>query len=271
MNIAGRVKTIIRLLLYFLRVYFTGFLRNFRPDLWYGRKSYDRFSFYVFLKLHFLRLRSFCSTLGQNRRHGHSFSAGTGWTWLRAPRRSGLRRPASSIRHTAAAKRSIGTRSRQSRSATSQMLPDGRILRLSQYFGFTSQVVKLVRTNVDGSVDSAFAPDFSIDGVVPYLPYELSVLSNGKILVLRRTSRNHQRLHLIQFNADGSRDKTFGVNGAKELRLPYRHTVQQQESFPFGMEILPNGKILIAGATNYSTNSNNFEGLYLARLTRTEM
>lgn len=144
-----------------------------------------------------------------------------------------------------------------------QMLPDGRILRLSQYFTFTYQAAKLIRTNADGSVDTGFVPDFSIDGVVPYIPYELSVLGNGKILVLVEHRNPPYRLYLIRLNADGSRDNTFGTGGAKELTLPARN---QSDSSPFGMEILPNGKILIAGGFNYSNNSGDFEQVYLARL-----
>jgi len=144
-----------------------------------------------------------------------------------------------------------------------QMLPDGRLLRLSQYFSISQQIAKLIRTNADGSVDTGFTPNLSIGSAVPYVPYELSILSSGKILVLLEHPSSPYHLYLIRLNADGSRDATFGAGGAKELTLP---SYQQQNAIPFGMEILPNGKILIAGGLNYSLQSNDFEQVYVARL-----
>jgi uncharacterized delta-60 repeat protein len=145
------------------------------------------------------------------------------------------------------------------------MLSDGRVLRLSSYFPvFGTRRINLVRINVDGMTDGAFTPDLNINGDIPY-GRQLCVLSNGKILVLVEHSST-RRLYLIRLNSDGGRDATFGTGGAKELVRLGSQSDGITFSITTAMEILPNGKIVMAGGMGYSGNTNDFAEAFFVRL-----
>lgn len=138
--------------------------------------------------------------------------------------------------------------------ADSQMLPDGRILRLTSYisFGTGAQTAKLVRTTADGATDS-FTADLIVD---PHPPWDngvpnvikFSVADNGKIYVLVRAvaSLNY---YMLRLHPDGSRDNSYGTGGAKLLPALGR---LRNPSFA-RIFTLPNGKVVLGGTMGGSS------------------
>lgn len=132
-----------------------------------------------------------------------------------------------------------------------QMLPDGRLLRLTIYISFFSAgaTLKLIRHQANGSVDSSFNPFFFMNGTPT--PIKFSVGNDGKIFVLVRSA--FQRYYVFRLNSDGSRDTAFGTDGIKELpalaRLPN----------PVISRIfaLPNGKVIVGGTIGPATNNSD--------------
>jgi uncharacterized delta-60 repeat protein len=142
----------------------------------------------------------------------------------------------------------------------SQMLADGRILRLSQFFaisGFPSG--NIYRQMVDGLVDSGFSASINV-GSSNTIPEGLAVLPSGKIMVLVFAQTNPESYTLYRLNSDGSRDATFGTNGAKPFSIA-RLPDPEIES----MTALPDGKFVIAGQLNVGNNFQDFDELFIAR------
>lgn len=144
-----------------------------------------------------------------------------------------------------------------------QMLSDGRFLRLSTIFRIfgPSPTAVLRRFNADGTSDTTFSPNLSVDQSQP-VTGKFAVLRDGKILVAIQ-SRASNRYYLVKLNADGSRDTTFGAGGVKEI--PRINPVAINDWF-IGMQELPNGKILIAGLIGFSSASLDHNELFLLRL-----
>jgi uncharacterized delta-60 repeat protein len=132
-----------------------------------------------------------------------------------------------------------------------QMLPDGRILRMTSYIslGNGARTVKLVRTTADGVQDSFFAdliinPRPPSDPGVPN-PIKFSVANDGKIYVLVRAYGSFD-YYMIRLNPEGDRDPSYGTGGAKLLptlsRLPEPKSIAR-------IFVLPNGKVVMGGVT----------------------
>lgn len=143
-----------------------------------------------------------------------------------------------------------------------QMLPDGSILRLSQYIQLFGPITTVLRRiNADGTLDNSFSPDLRADPSQP-LPGKFAVQSDGKIFVIVKSSST-PKFYLIKLNADGTRDATFGANGVKEIprlnRLP-------EDAALIGMQVLPNGKIIIAGKAGFANSTLDYNELFLLRL-----
>lgn len=142
----------------------------------------------------------------------------------------------------------------------STMLADGRILRLSQFFPiFSSPSCNFFRQMVDGLVDSSFSASLNV-GSSNTIPEELAVLPSGKIMVLVRAQTNPESYTLYRLNSDGSRDTSFGNNGAKPFsisRLP--------DPLIVSMVALPDGKFVVAGQLNVGNNFQDFNELFIAR------
>lgn len=141
-----------------------------------------------------------------------------------------------------------------------QLLADGRIMRLGQFVQlFSTFSARLYRFDVNGFTEN-FSPDLHVSESQP-LPEKFAVQSDGKILVIiRNTFQN--RHYLVRLNTDGSRDATFGTNGVKEI--PRISTMP--DSRVFGMQILPNGRILIAGNSGFSSSTSDYDEVFLLRL-----
>ncbi|HEX8251218.1 MAG TPA: hypothetical protein VF599_23800 [Pyrinomonadaceae bacterium] len=144
-----------------------------------------------------------------------------------------------------------------------QMLSDGRFMRLSTIFRIfgPSPTAVLRRFNADGTTDASFSPNLSVDQSQP-VTGKFAVLRDGKMLVAIQ-SRATNRYYLVKLNADGSRDTAFGTNGVKEI--PRINPVGINDWF-IGMQVLPNGKILIGGLIGFSSASLDHNELFLLRL-----
>ncbi|CAM5301030.1 Calx-beta domain-containing protein [Thauera mechernichensis] len=115
--------------------------------------------------------------------------------------------------------------------------PDGKIL----VAGDTDRGPALVRYNADGSLDTAFSDDgiaTATSGSSFLATYGVAIQPDGKILL---TGEDGYRLFLIRFNADGSLDTGFGVDGKVLLG---------GDSIGYGVSPQPDGKILVAGWIN---------------------
>ncbi len=141
-----------------------------------------------------------------------------------------------------------------------KMLPDGRILYLSQYVSLSNVFTTFLRrTNVDGSIDSSFLPDLQVGESIPY-PGRVAVAPDGKVYVIIITNVSGINLHLVRLNPDGSRDASFGVNGVRDIP----RISPSPDWGLFDMHVLPNGKIVIAGNTAYT--SSDYREIFVLRL-----
>jgi len=151
---------------------------------------------------------------------------------------------------------------RYSTSANAQIkvLPDGKILTFGRSDVIDKQLV-LRRYLSDGSVDFTFG-----DNGVSELGFNINYsdtrwcksvfLSNGKILLINYTEIYYAHtasIELIQFNANGSIDATFGTNGSKVISdVPYLEWSVND------LQLLPDGRIYIIGANRYLIGSNYY-------------
>lgn len=120
------------------------------------------------------------------------------------------------------------------------LLPDGKILALAQRNGAPPTMI-LLRYNADGSLDTTFDGDgIAIPDIGPKggIPNDIMVLPNGKIL-LAGTFGMGDAFGIARVNADGTIDRTFGVDG-RALTPQYVNGVT-------AMARQPDGGILLAG------------------------
>lgn len=145
---------------------------------------------------------------------------------------------------------------------TIQLQSDGKIV--SCYLGnfSISGNVRLTRFNVDGSIDTTFGTNGYVITTIVNESGPLNMMklqSDGKILVTGFVSSNggnnasYFDFCTARFNANGSLDTTFGVNG-------YAITGFGDSSYDEGsaIEIQSDGKILVAGhsSQSYLVSSN---------------
>ncbi len=142
--------------------------------------------------------------------------------------------------------------------SSAAVLPDGKIL----VFGTTirDKTIRnfaLARFNPDGSRDSTFGRDGQ---VITYLEGRdnasgMAIQTNGKIIVLGNIPRADGYLPtkavLLRYNADGSRDPTFGNNGQATIILRWSHGAE-------AIALQADDKILVIGALLDPTNRPDF-------------
>src|SRR5688572_5232302 len=144
------------------------------------------------------------------------------------------------------------------------MYPDGRILRLSRFFNVAgSSVVRAARVNVNGGSDSVFDSNVNI-GTPPGnfgtdRGVQVALQSDGKVLVLIIFNSEYT---LYRLNPDGTRDTTFGVNGALAIRFNKIASAAIVEIVP-----LPDGRIMIVGQVPPQGSDGTSSEFFLARLT----
>ncbi len=123
-------------------------------------------------------------------------------------------------------------------------LPDGKIA----IAGFTD-VPRAYRLNADGSLDSSFNANLTIQGATSYSDVEIeAVQPDGKIFI-RRLYRTGISINSIQrFNTDGSIDNSFGgiTFGANLSSINYAKLL-----------VLPDGKLMLGSTVTQSSNISN--------------
>lgn len=142
----------------------------------------------------------------------------------------------------------------------SEMLADGRLLRLSQFFPISAfPSGNIFRQTVDGLVDPTFSANLNV-GSSNTIPEVLAVLPSGKIMVLVFAQTVPESYTLYRLNPDGTRDTTFGANGAKPFKI-----ARLPDPWFVSMAALPDGKFLLAGQLNVGNNFQDFDELFIAR------
>ncbi len=134
---------------------------------------------------------------------------------------------------------------------TLSLQPNGKII-IGGDFTIVNGIPRnfLAQLNTDGSLDTTFdigsGADFSV--------YTTKIDPDGKILVGGgfHTFNGNYSQYIVRLNSDGAIDTTFNKNG------------QGANNEIYGVSILANGKIIIAGAFNYYNGgfANNIARLY---------
>ena len=114
-----------------------------------------------------------------------------------------------------------------------------------------------------GSLD----PSFAGTGFASYGPVasnfmdnaqDVVVLPNGKMVYCGTSGMTSSLgMVVVRLNCDGTIDNTFGTNGY------YIYNAPVGSSFAYDMELLPNGQLLVAGATSLSASNPQFTMLRL--------
>ena len=117
-------------------------------------------------------------------------------------------------------------------------LPNGQYLRLA-FLNFASSS-SLERFNADGTLDSSFSADLNIGTFTS--PYKLAVRPDGKIVVLLTEFNVGEQPWLLRLNANGTRDTTFGTNGASPINLR-----RLGSAAIANLHVLPDNRILLGG------------------------
>lgn len=126
---------------------------------------------------------------------------------------------------------------------------DGKLIVVGQFTSYAgTSINRIVRLNIDGSIDSSFDVGVGADGIVWSLALDSSdkVYIGGDFTSYKGTSVNR----IVRLNSDGSIDGAFNVGTG------FNTTVKA-----IGIDL--NGKIVVAGSfSNYNGSANN----YLIRL-----
>jgi uncharacterized delta-60 repeat protein/uncharacterized repeat protein (TIGR01451 family) len=162
-------------------------------------------------------------------------------------------------------------------SSTAQALaiqPNGKIV-VGGFVQYTPQNLPtesyfaLARYNVDGSLDTTFGSGgqvvttFSKNDVL----FDLAFQSDWRIVAVGwtvKTPNQSNNMAVLRYNANGSLDTSFGVDGLVEIDLFGRIDNAS------GVVLQPDGGILVGGRTNNNPNpqpSNDYDDFLLVRLT----
>lgn len=147
--------------------------------------------------------------------------------------------------------------------------PDGKIIvagSASNFFGATNVTFgqndfALVRLTPVGSLDT----DFGTDGKVTThfgnggdIGYDAAVQPDGKIVIAgSSTNGKNNDFALARYNSNGSLDNTFGSEGKVSTDF------FGEDDSSYGMFLLPNGKIVLAGYSTKNTQSDFAIAQYL--------
>lgn len=121
---------------------------------------------------------------------------------------------------------------------------DGKILLAGTSYNGTDEDFALVRYNADGTLDTSFSGDGIVTTPVVGLRQDyalsVSVQPDGKILVAGYSQNASQQFSVVRYNADGSLDAGFGVDGIVTTIL----------GWAVDMVVQPDGKILLVGGAD---------------------
>ena len=125
---------------------------------------------------------------------------------------------------------------------------DGRLLVVGQTFNGSDTDVALVQLTSTGAFDVAFGGGDGIatSGLAGYDEgYDVALQADGRILVASQSSTN---LQVVRFNADGTRDSTFGTGGLVEV------DVASGNDRTYAIALDADGRILLAGSAVVGPN-----------------
>ena len=144
------------------------------------------------------------------------------------------------------------------------MYPDGRLLMLTRFFNVVgSSTVRAGRLNVNGGGDTVFGSNVNI-GTSPGnfgtdRGVQIAAQTDGKVLVLIIFNFEYT---LYRLNPDGTRDTTFGTNGALTIRFNKISSSAILEMIP-----LADGRIIITGQVPPLGSDASSSDFFVARLT----
>lgn len=149
--------------------------------------------------------------------------------------------------------------------------PDGKIVIAGYVQNYTTQVARatVVRLTQEGAFDTTFDGDGVLvtqlgETATAYSNfYAVRVLADGRVLLAgsARDSTGHGATLLARRQTDGSPDPTFGTGGKRITQLG---TGTNLGSVLAGMELQPDGKIVIAGGAT-DTDGSPINAAMLAR------
>ena len=141
--------------------------------------------------------------------------------------------------------------------------PDGKIVAVGNISNLNTDIT-VVRLNPDGSLDPNFGGigGENFDFGNQDLAIRVLLQPDGKILIggysNSPTSGGNYQMFVMRLYPDASEDLSFGTNG----RVDVGFGISDPNGVLYDMELLPNGKILIAGSTNSASETD----IALARL-----
>ncbi|HEX8265384.1 MAG TPA: FG-GAP-like repeat-containing protein [Pyrinomonadaceae bacterium] len=130
--------------------------------------------------------------------------------------------------------------------------PDGKVVVSGTQYGFGG-TFQIARYNPDGSPDASFDGDGRAEisfGTNGGQAWTLALQPNGKIIVGGAMVSSRFDFALARLNSDGSYDRGFGVNGRVVT------TITNAEDQIYGLALQSDGKILVSGYSNGSSNSD---------------
>ena len=133
--------------------------------------------------------------------------------------------------------------------------PDGKIVLAGSYIGPNPRDFAVVRFNSDGSLDSSFGSGGKVTtpiGNSSDEAYGIALQPSGKLVVAGfSASATVEDFSIVRYNTDGSLDSTF--NGDGKILTPINGNSIDEATSVISQ---PYGKIIVAGISIDSTNSN---------------
>ena len=139
---------------------------------------------------------------------------------------------------------------------------NGKIVVAAQYYDGYSNFYKFSRYNNDGSIDSSFGINGSIQpDITPYrfdLCQSIKVDSDNKIIAVGASfdEATQKNAVIVRFNENGSLDNSFGENG---VVITDFNSLSSHGEF-MDVDILPTGEIIVGGNMEYSGGTGGFGG-----------
>ncbi|WP_195763921.1 DUF4214 domain-containing protein [Pseudoduganella rivuli] len=125
--------------------------------------------------------------------------------------------------------------------------------------------IGLVRFLANGALDTSFGKKgLLLDAASGLQATDMAMQADGKIVVsaTRVTEEGQSQFTLLRFNADGSRDTTFGKNGEAAASYPSQYNGQSAAA---SIALQPDGKIIVAGAGPVTLNGYTTSGMAVVR------
>ncbi len=125
----------------------------------------------------------------------------------------------------------------------------------------------LVRYNADGSADDIFNNNVVS---VPFNIHSAAIQNNNKIIVIGSMGTEDpydiSDFAIARYNSDGSLDKSFGDNGIQTTDFGKQNNEYGSDAAT-AVVIQKDGKIIVAGNTEYSQSGDHYSQIAIARYT----